>query len=264
MARLTPLPLVLALAACTASPSGPPWARIAAQADEGGLWMASESALLVVPGNLDPRATPTLTARDAVMTAWVPFSPNDCVVATSHYGTVTYTLDDCAGSFNLVHATGHLVVDYREPVAGDLVFHASTTDLVLNGEAVSFEADATVAHDTAAGVRTITLTIDTTGTGPAGTAFSRHGTQTARWLDSWGCLLVDAGDDTLTADGESWHATTSGLTYCVGECPMMDGAITWTGAEGSVQLGYGGTNTATWMLPTTPSQTGTLSIPCQI
>jgi hypothetical protein len=254
--------LSLVLVGCA---STSPWPAIAEQADESGLWVASETALLVVPGNLSPRATPTLTAEDAVMTAWVPFAPNDCVVATSHYGTVTYTLDDCSGSFGLVHASGHLVVEYMEASpTGELVFHASSDDLVLNGGAVQFEADASVAHDTTMGIRTITLTIDTTGTGPDGTLFVRHGTQTARWSDTWGCLFVDTSDDTLTVEGTPWQAEARGLSLCVGECPETGGTMTWTGAPGRVQIGYDGSRIARWSVQGQPNEAGSLPLSCGI
>jgi hypothetical protein len=262
MRRLS-LTLTLALAACAPTPAGTPWSSLAAQADESGLWIASETALLVVPGNLSPRATPSLTAQDAVMNVWVPFSPNDCVAATPDYGTVHYTLDDCTGSFGLVHATGHFDVTYLEPTTpGELLFHASTHDLVLNGGAVSFEADAAVVHDSEQRVRTITLTIDGEGVGPAGTHFTRHGTQTARWFDTWGCLFVDTGHDTLGVAGTEWQADTSMLTLCVGECPNAGGTMRWTGMPGAVTVSYPGTNAPTWAVEDAPNQAGTFPISC--
>ena len=262
MRRLS-ITLGLLLASCAPTPAGTPWSSLASQADESGLWIASETALLIVPGNLSPRDTPSLTARDAEMTAWVPFAPNDCVVATSNFGTVRYTLDDCSGSFGLVHATGHLEVTYTQPTTpGELLFHASTTDLVLNGGAVTFEADAAVVHDPELRVRTITLTIDSEGVGPAGTHFTRHGTQTARWFDTWGCLFVDTGRDTLGVAGAEWQADTTMLTLCVGECPTMGGTMQWTGMPGAVEVAYPGTNMATWAVEGAPNQAGTLSIAC--
>jgi hypothetical protein len=261
--RLAPLSIVLALVACAAPDDGARWAEVAAQADEGGTWMASETALLVVPGNLSPRDTPAHTARDAAMTAWVPFAPNDCVTATTSGPTVTYVLDDCMGSFGLVQATGTLAVTYLEPtVPGRLEFHASTTDLVLNGGHVSFEADATVVHDIEMLLRTVTVSITTDGTGPAGSAFTRTGTQTARWFDSWGCLLVDSSTDALVVDGTSWQATTTGLTYCIGECPMADGLIQWSGVSGTLEIAYGGEATGAWSVQGQPNRTGSLPLSC--
>jgi len=256
------LALVLALAGCTAAPAGPAWAMRAGQADEAGLWMASVTALLVVPGNLDPRDTPAHTALDAGMNAYDPFSPNDCVAVDILGPTITYALDDCSGSFGLVHATGHFTVTYQQTPDGRTQFHASSTDLVMNGGALSFDADASVVHDETMGLRTIDVTAQTHGVGPEGTTFTRHGTQTARWLDSWGCLLVDASDDMLSmVDGTNWRMQASGLTYCVGECPMAGGNVTWTGAEGVLQLSYGGLNSADWTVRGQPDH-GTLPISC--
>ena len=256
--------ICLALAGCSAaSPAGPPWATYAAQADEAGLWIASETALLVVPGNLTPRPTPEWTARDAANVAWVPFSPNDCVVAHVSGATVTYALDGCTGSFGLVHVSGHLAVTYG---AGSerTELDATSADLVLNGGALSFTAHASVAYDSAMGMRTIEVSVDTQGAGPSGTAFTRHGTQRARWFDSWGCLFVDRGDDVITAGELAWRQITTGLTYCVGECPMSGGTITWMGEPGSLRVGYGGTREVTWSVEDVPAAAGSLSISCGI
>lgn len=256
------LALALALAGCASAPA-PGWASRVAQADEAGLWIASESALLVVPGNVDPGASPEWTAVTASESATDPFDPNECVVATRDHATVTYQLDDCSGSFGLVHASGQLVVTFVEDPDGRTAFHASATDLVLNGGAVSFEADARVLHDVAAGERTIDLTIDTQGVGPAGTHFTRHGTQTARWSDTWGCLFVDASHDTLGVGDASWDATTAHLSMCVGECPELGGTITWVGAPGQLDLRYDGTRVVQWSVPS-PAETGSMPIPCGI
>lgn len=254
--------LALAVASCASAPADG-WASRAAQADEAGLWIASESALLVVPGNVDPGASAQWTAVAASEAATDPFDPNECVVATRDRATVTYQLDDCSGSFGLVHATGQLVVTFVEDPDGRTAFHASATDLVLNGGAVSFEADARVLHDVAAGERTIDLTIDTHGVGPSGTTFTRQGTQTARWSDTWGCLFVDASHDTLAVGDTSWETTTTNLSLCVGECPALGGTITWLGSPGQLDLHYDGTRVVQWSVPT-PVAMGSMPIACGI
>lgn len=263
----------LALASCTASSqAGPPWARYAAQADEAGLFIASETALLVVPGNLTPRLTPEQTARDAAMVAWVPFNPNDCVVPTVHGATVTYALDGCMGSFGLVHVTGHLAITYVASTENRTEYDAATDDLVLNGGAVSFRAHASVLYDSAMGMRTIDVRFDQNeGVGPSGTAFSRTGTQTGRWFDSWGCLFVDHGQDHFVPGGDaaaSFDQTTTGLSFCVGECPEVGGTITWTGAPGTLHVGYDGSRNPTWSVEdqggASVGAAGSLSISCGI
>ncbi len=259
------LALILTLAGCSnAGPSEPSWATLAARADEAGLWTASVTALLVVPGNLTPRITPEQTAIDAAGAAWDPFSPNDCVFAQADGPTVTYRLDDCSGSFGLVHATGHLAVTYQEAGSTHTQFHASSTDLVLNGGPVTFEADASVVYDSDMGVRTIDLSVDTHGVGPEGTMFSRHGTQTARWTDTWGCLFVDTSHDALTmVDGIDWQMQANQLSLCVGECPLAGGSITLSGTEGVLTLEYAGANMVAWSVADQPSESGSMAISCQ-
>jgi hypothetical protein len=176
--------------------------------------------------------------------------------------TVTYQLDDCSGSFGLVHVTGALVVTYLPTTTGRTEFHASATDLLLNGEPVTFDARAAVLHDVAMGQRTIELTVDAHGAGHLGSALTRHGTETARWSDTWGCLFVDTAQSALTLDGVSWEAQTTALNYCVGECPESGGAVRWTGASGSVQLGYGGSQSVDWSVAGEPPQAGMLTISC--
>jgi hypothetical protein len=255
------LVLALVLAGCTQSP--PPWAELAVQADEAAIWSASETALLVVPGNIAPRDTPEQTATDAADVAWVPFSPNDCVVATVSGATITYALDDCAGSFGLVHATGHLAVTYMQAdVPGRLLFHAESSDLVINGGAAHLAADATVDHDEATRTRTIDLTINSDGVGANGTRLGRHGTQLAQWMDGWGCLVVENGHDALSVDGTAWSADLDAITLCVGECPERGGSITWTGGPGSVDVAYGGLPQVDWSVPADPGLSGSMPISC--
>lgn len=246
--------LGLALASCS---NGTHWSAIASQADEASLLTAAIAALLVVPGNLDPAATPEVTAMAAAAAATEPFDPNECVTTTLDGATIVYALDHCAGPFQLVRASGHLSVTYRAATDGRTTFTATTSDLVINGGAVSLTADAAVAH--ASGVRTIDATITLSGSGIRGTHVSRDGTLAARWMDSWGCLFVDHASESTTVDGRTWSSTTSGVSFCIGECPMAGGTIAWTSAEGTIDLVYGGSASAAW---TAPAQSGSVALTC--
>jgi hypothetical protein len=250
------LGLLALLAGCS---NGPHWDAIASQADEASLLTAAVAALLVVPGNLDPAATPEATAMAAAAAATDPFDPNECVSTTLDGATIVYALDHCAGPFQLVRASGHLSVTYRAATDGRTTFSASTSDLVINGGAASFTADAAVAH--ASGTRTIEATIHLSASGIRGTHVTRDGTLTARWMDSWGCLLVDDARDTTTIDARTWSATTTAVSFCIGECPMAGGAIAWTSDEGTIDLTYDGSASAAWSVAA-PAESGTVALTC--
>ncbi len=253
------LALALTLAGCTASRT---WADTARDADETALWSATITALLVVPGNIDSAETPDLTAMRAAAQAMDPFDPNECITTSVEGATIVYHLDGCASSFDLVHATGDLVVTYAAPDAGRTVFHASATDLSLNGHAATFEADARVLHEAA--MRTIEATVSAEGALGRGAAVSITSTQTARWMDSWGCLFVDDAADEVQLGGETWSARTHQLTMCIGECPMTGGEVAWTRAADTVSVTYPGGRSVSWSLSTqgAASATGTFDISC--
>lgn len=253
------LAVTLALASCTA---GRTWADTARDADETALWSATITALLVVPGNVDSAETPALTAMRAAAQASDPFDPNECITTSVDGATIVYHLDGCASSFDLVHATGELVVTYAAPDAGRTVFHARATDLQLNGHAATFEADARVLHDAA--MRTIEATVSAEGVLARGAAVSITSTQTARWMDTWGCLFVDDARDAVQLGGETWSARTRQLTMCIGECPMTGGEVAWSRGAEALSVSYPGGRTVGWSLASggSAAASGSFDISC--
>ncbi|MFO0683309.1 MAG: hypothetical protein U0234_14725 [Sandaracinus sp.] len=253
------LALALTLAGCTASRT---WADTARDADETALWSATITALLVVPGNIDAAETPALTAMRAAAQAMDPFDPNECITTSVDGATIVYHLDGCASSFDLVHATGDLVVTYAAPDAGRTVFHASATHLQLNGHAATFEADARVLHEAA--MRTIDATVTAEGALARGAAVSITSTQTARWMDSWGCLFVDDATDEVQLGGETWTARTRALTMCIGECPMTGGEVAWSRGPDALSVSYPGGRAVSWSLASggTTAAAGSFDISC--
>ena len=254
------LALVLILAGC--GPSERSWGETARDADDAALWSATLTALLVVPGNIDAAATPALTAARAAEQAIDPFDPNECLSTEVTGATIVYHLDGCASSFDLVHATGDLRVTYADPDAGRTAFHASAEGLVLNGRPVTFEADARVLHE--ASMRTIDATVSAEGTLSHGAALSLTSTQTARWMDTWGCLFVDQASDQITTGAETWSATTHALTMCIGECPMTGGEVRWARGDDAIAVTYPGGRTVSWSLArgASASASGSFDISC--
>ncbi len=245
---------------CTPAPDA--WPDVAEAADEASIVLASEMALLVVPGNLDPAATPEETATAAVLAAPDAFDPPTCVSATASGASVAYVLDGCVGSFGLVRVTGTMDVTFRADAEGLTAFGASATGLTLRGGTVSFTVDARVAHE--AGTRTIDAATTSSGVSPEGRPFERTGVVTARWMDTWGCLFIDSATASTTLMGHAWEAEIGALTYCVGECPMVGGSMTWTrpGSD-ALHLEYSGMPAVHWSVGDA-SASGDLPIVCGV
>lgn len=252
--------VVLGFVGCAPAAQGA-WRETAVAADRASLLLASEIALLVVPGNLAAAATPEETAVAAAAAAGGAFDPAACVSTTVVGARVVYVLDGCTGSFGLVRATGSVEVTFSADASGRTAFRASATDLTLRGETVTFVATASVLRDGM--LRTIDA--DITSSSASVPSSLREGEVTARWMDSWGCLFVDDARMSAVHSGSTWATSIEALTYCVGECPMNGGATTWTRGDGdALRLEYGGSPTLRWSVSDAPSETGELTIVCGV
>jgi hypothetical protein len=255
--------VVLGCVGCAQAPSES-WSDTAAAADEASLLLASEMALLVVPGNIDAAATPEATASAAAAAARDAFDPIGCASATADGAHVAYAFDGCSGSFGLVHATGTMDVTFTADVEGSSGFTARTTGLTLRGATVSFDVEAHVVRGV--GIRTIDATTSSHGTSATGRAYDRTGEVTARWMDTWGCLFVDSASTTTELMGRTWSAEIEALTYCVGECPMVGGSMTLSGGRGdaTLRLDYVGMPVVEWSVEGDATESGDLPIVCGV
>jgi hypothetical protein len=230
----------------------------ASEAADSSEITANEGAL--VASGADDAATP-LTAADlaggATARAAARFQPAGCATVTVSGDTVTTVLDDCTGRFGLLHVTGTLVSVFSDAADG---VHVVTTaqDLAVNRATLNVNASAVITE--AAGVRTLVVTTDGSGTGPRGHSFTRNGTYTITRNLSTSCVSLD-GSWQLSAAGLSRMTTVSGLVRCDGMCPADGGTIVHTGFRGrTVTLTFDGTDIASWS--STTGRTGTIDLTC--
>jgi hypothetical protein len=260
----SPLPyttLALALAVVTA----PACSRM--DADEEAASEAADStevtqneAALVASGADD--AATSLTAADlaaaASARAGARFQPTGCAAVTVSGTTVTTTLNDCTGRFGLLHVTGTVVSVFSDAADG---VHVATTAHALAVNRATLDIDATATITESAGVRTLVVTTNGSGTGPRGHTFTRTGSYTVTRDLATSCITLD-GQWQLGVAGASRTTTVSGVGRCDnGMCPEAGGTIVHTGFRGrTVTLTFNGTAVAGWSSST--GRSGTIDLTC--
>jgi len=101
------------------------------------------------------------------------------------------------------------------------------------------------------------VTVNGSGTGPRGTAYTTSGGYTSTW-DGNG--LGVHGAVTVTANGQSLTVTASNWSRCRGECPAAGGSVSITAPGGSATIAYSGGPTATATGPR--GRTATVALFC--
>ena len=131
----------------------------------------------------------------------------------------------------------------------------SSGELTLNRAVHRPNATAVVSF--AGGVRTARVTVNGSGTGPRGTAYTTAGSYTSTWDGT--CLGVD-GTVAVTANAQTLTVTVSNWRRCRGACPEAGGSLALSAPGGTATIAYSGGPTATVTGPR--GRSGTLALFC--
>lgn len=167
------------------------------------------------------------------------FLPAGCVVATPAGGTVAYTFTNCTGPYGLVRVSGTVTATFSDRTAAGWTLRTSG-ELTLNRAVHRPNATAVITF--AGGTRTARVTVNGSGTGPRGTAYSTSGSYTTTWDGT--CLGVD-GAVAVTANAQTLTVTASNWRRCRGECPQAGGSVAVSAPGGTATIAYSGGATAT-------------------
>jgi len=220
----------------------------------------TESEAAVVAGGADDQSVAlnaAAIAGGAEARAAARFQPAGCATITVSGTTVTAVLHDCTGRLGLVHVTGTVVSVFSDVASGVEVV-TTARGLAVNRAMIDVDAMATITEQ--AGVRTLTVATQGSGTGPRGHAFSRAGSYTVTRDLATSCLALN-GAWQLSASGLSRTTTVSGLARCEDMCPAAGGSIVHTGFRGrTVTVTFDGSAVASWS--STSGRSGTIDLTC--
>jgi hypothetical protein len=204
-------------------------------------------------GKLPAAQTGVELAVAAMARVGAALTPPSCHGATQSGATVTYSFSECTGPYGMAHLTGTVVAVYSVSAAGASV-HVTTTDFHVNQSTISVDADATYSDD--GGSKSLTVSTDSSGTGPLGHTFTHEGDYTLAWTAT--CHTLD-GSWSTTANGLARTTSVSDLSRCEGFCPASGGSISHTYRNGAtLTLTYEGA-TLHWA---GNNRSGTIALTC--
>ena len=220
--------------------------------------------------------------------------PNGCATATASQNVVTFNLNNCTGPLGISNLKGTVTATINATGNGQVQTQLAGTNVTSNNAILNLNTSGTTTVG-ANGLKTLTATSMTTGTGPAGNSIAHGGTYTVVWPTSPNCATINAsfvgaGADASTLDASTLDASTldastldastldastldaavadaAGVTTttitnyvtCTGMC-AQSGTSTTAAGDQSVTLTFNGSNTA--QCSASNGQSGTLSIKC--
>jgi hypothetical protein len=100
---------------------------------------------------------PTMAAANVVAAQWWPAGCATRTKDASNAAVVHIHLNECSGPFGLVHHTGDITVTFSKNADGSLHAQAASSDMTVNGHAVTYSRDADIT------VTATTRTVKATG-----------------------------------------------------------------------------------------------------
>lgn len=231
------LALLLAMTGCTAA-----GAIVAEQAADS--MDSVESEIVWIAHSIDGMTASTTPedAANASAANAAAFWTDGCFSYSIDGGSITYTLDDCGGPFELAGVTGSVTVTYRESGAS-YGFDIVATDLMVHASTVSFMVSGDVSTDG----RNVNVTTSGSATGRRNHMISHTGTYSLQWNGSSECAGIDSGTWNTTVDGETFTTTVTNWRRCGATgCPAAGGSIGFSGPRSFITLMYDGTPEASW------------------
>jgi len=170
------------------------------------------------------------------------FWTDGCFSYTIDGASITYTLTDCAGPFELAGLSGSVMITYRE-AGSSYGFDIVATDLMLLGTTVSFVVSGDVSTDG----RNVNVTTSGSVLGRRNHMISHTGAYSLQWNGSSQCAGIDSGNWETTVEGNTYTTAVTNWRRCgTTGCPASGGSISYSGAGSFITLTYDGTRRATW------------------
>lgn len=169
------------------------------------------------------------------------FTPAGCAVVTASGSTVSYTFDNCEGSFGLTSVSGVVKLELSES-NGQLAFTATSSDLNVGGEPFILDMNGTA---TSSGTQR-TVTVTSHGRAP-NRVDSRDVQLTMTWEQGSGCVTLN-GSGSSTRGDMTTTSTITDYNRCEGQCPSS-GKVTVDSQDGIFTTEFNGSNTAVVRAP---------------
>jgi hypothetical protein len=181
------------------------------------------------------------------------YTPAGCAMATASGSTVSYTFDNCEGSYGLAGVSGAVKLELSEN-NGQLAFAATSTDLTAGGHPFILDVSGTATR--AGDQRTVTMTSHSRA---PDLTDSRDVQLTMTWEQGSGCVTLN-GQGGSTRSDKTTTSTIADYRRCVGQCPSS-GKVTVDGADGVFTMDFNGSDTAAVKAPN--GKTKNYTIQCQ-
>jgi len=181
------------------------------------------------------------------------YTPAGCVMATASGSTVSYTFDDCEGSYGLTGVSGAVKLELSES-NGQLAFTATSSDLTVAGEPFILDMDGTA---TSAGNQR-TVTVRSRSRAPS-QVDSRDVQMTMTWEAGTGCVTLNGSGGSTRGDITT-TSTITGYHRCAGQCPDS-GKVTVDSKDGVFTTEFDGSDTAVVRAPN--GDTKNFGLQCQ-
>ncbi|GAC1518420.1 MAG: hypothetical protein NVS3B10_20360 [Polyangiales bacterium] len=141
---------------------------------------------------------PTMAATAVAAAQWWPAGCATRTHDATNPAVVKVSLKDCSGPFGLVHHTGDITITFSKGPGGELHAQAASSNMTVNGKAVTYSADADITVSGA--TRTVKYTGAWTREGAKGDTVShtRQGTtvidMAAKCRDTNGSAVTQVGN----------------------------------------------------------------------
>jgi len=178
-----------------------------------------------------------------------------CFMFSIEGATVTYTLTDCGGPFEIVRLSGTVTITYNDTGSG-IGFDIVASDLTIRENTVSFSISADVATDG----RNVSVTTSGSVLGRRGFMLTRNGTYNLQWNGSSECAGIDSGSWETTVEGEAFATSISNWRRCGINCPAAGATVSFSGSGTTVTVSYDGTRQASWT--SSGGESGSLRLFC--
>lgn len=163
------------------------------------------------------------------------FTPAGCAMATASGSTVTYTFDNCEGSYGLTSVSGAVKLELSES-NGQLAFTASSTDLTAGGHPFILDLSGTATRSG----NQLTVMMRSHSRAPD-IVDARDAQISMTWEQGTGCVTLN-GQGSSTRRDMTTTSTITDYRRCQGQCPSS-GKVTVDGTYGTFTTEFDGSST---------------------